>query len=235
MPRRRRDLWRGFLVERLTLLNYPWHFALLALMAALLAITIPLRPAPGVGLGVAVYGALHAAALVATLKDRRPGWRQAAFVVGAAILCVLAARLGIYGLRFVRALPNVEGPLLMLALAAGAGALAYGILIRSVLNFSFPPLLMLLTSSGCVVATLAAFVTGRSYPGLGGLWLAVAWWFAFSGGLRYAERSGAGAGPTRDPAGTRDTAQGRDAARGRDAGRGRDEGRGRDAGRPKPQ
>jgi hypothetical protein len=167
------------------LLNYTRHFVWLILMAALLAITTPWRPAPGVGLGVAVYGALHASAIVISLSSRQSIWRQVTFIAMGALLCVLAARMGVYGLRYVGRLPNLVGPLLMLSAASAAGAAAYGVLIRSFLNLAFPLSSLALTSLACMFATLAAFIAGRDYAGFGGLWLALAWWFAFSGGLWY--------------------------------------------------
>jgi hypothetical protein len=41
---------------------------------------------------------------------------------------------------------------------------------------------------GCTLATYAAFLTLAHFRPLGRWWLAVLWWFAFSGGLWYHER-----------------------------------------------
>jgi hypothetical protein len=158
------------------LIDYPRHFALLSAFAALLLVASPWR-APGVYFEFALYGALHAAALVLNLRPRRPVWRQGTFVALAALLCTLIGRLGLYGLRF--------GPLPTLASSAAAGAVAYGMLIRIFLAYALPAAALAKIALGCLVATLAAFIGGASYPVLGGLWLAVAWWLAFSGGLWY--------------------------------------------------
>jgi hypothetical protein len=161
------------------LIDYPRHFALLSAIAALLWATSPWR-APGVYFEFALYGALHAFALVVSLRPRQPAWRQGVFVALAALLCTLTGRLGLYGLRF--------GPLPTLASASAAGAVAYGILIRMFLAYALPAGAVAKIALACLVATLAAFIAGAGYPVLGGLWLAVAWWFAFSGGLWYEDR-----------------------------------------------
>ena len=110
--------------------HYARHFTLLVCIAALLIVTSRWRVSPGAAYSFAIYGALHASVLAASLRDRQPLVRQILFVAIAALLCMLTARLGLYGMRFAGKLPSFAGPWLLLAAVSGVGALSYGILIR---------------------------------------------------------------------------------------------------------
>ena len=164
------------------------HFTLLVCLVALLIATRRWRIAPTPVAAFAVYGALHAAALAASLRAPSPLPRQLLFVASAAALCFATASLGLRGVRFIGALPGLLGPLALLGLTAGAGAFAYGVLIGKFWQPGFSPGTLAAIAALCTLTVSGAFLICEAAHALGGLWLAVPWWFAFSGGLWYHER-----------------------------------------------
>jgi hypothetical protein len=173
---------------RVQRLNYPRHFLWLACFSALLAaatrrhmIVLPLP-------SFLSYGALHASALVLALRVRRSIGRKCLFVALAATLS--AVTLGVIMLcrHLVASLPGNGGLFALLGLSSVTGALTYGVLIRT---FWIPELRaasLIAMSLGCMLATFLAFLTLSHFAQLGRWWLAVLWWFAFSGGLWGCER-----------------------------------------------
>jgi hypothetical protein len=169
-------------------LNYARHFGLLALFAISLA-TVGSPAGLGIGARFALYGALHAAALVLAIgagSGLAPG-RRLLFVALAAILALANARLGLFGLHAVSAVGASFGPIALVAACAGLGALAYGALINAVL-VSFDLSSLAAISFGCAAATCASFAISRALHTAGVLWLAIPWWFAFSALLWYVGR-----------------------------------------------
>jgi hypothetical protein len=162
------------------------HFLLL-LLAAVLGATSPWRVAPGVDSEFALYGALHASALVVSLRIRPSMGRQILFIAGAALLCVLTLRLGLSGMRFAEKLPGLASPMVVLMLASAAGALAYGVVIRKFSILDIPRRAIAASAALCLFAEFAAFLTETHFQMVRGLWLAIPWWFAFSGGLWYCD------------------------------------------------
>jgi hypothetical protein len=167
--------------------HYARHFTLLACIAALLIVTSRWRASPGAAYSFAIYGALHASVLAASLRDRQPLVRQILFVAIAALVCMLTARLGLFGMRFAGKLPSFAGPVLLLAAVSGVGALGYGLLIRLFWIRDLSLHVFGITAIFCILAECAALIVGNHYQVLGGLWLAIPWWFAFSAGLCYYE------------------------------------------------
>jgi hypothetical protein len=176
------------------LLNYARHFGLLGCFTAALAVAGP-RAGPGaIAFQFALYGALHAAALALSIAGgvTLAAGRRLLFVALAAILALATARLGLLGLHVVGSAGSA-GPLTILAVCASLGALAYGALIRGVLvtpggigaGLTFRSLAV--TTLGCAAATPASFAVGRELHAAGVLWLVAPWWFAFSGGLWFAD------------------------------------------------
>jgi hypothetical protein len=169
------------------LFNYARHFGLLALLGAGLAIA---RPRAGLGIGAqfALYGALHAAALVLSI---RPGAacapaRRILFVALAAALALCNARLGLFGLHAAGEVVGPLGPLAVVAACAASGALAYAALISaSLVRIDLSSLAAI--SLGCAAVTACSFAIARAVLGAGVLWLVIPWWFAFSALLRYTE------------------------------------------------
>jgi hypothetical protein len=164
-------------------LHYARHFTLLVCIAALLIVTSRWRIFPGAAYSFAIYGALHASALAASLRVRQPLGRQMLFVASAALLCMLSARLGLYGMRFAGKLPGFAGPLLLLSAVSGVGAIGYGMLIRQFWIRDLSLEAFSITAFFCILAACAGLIVGNHYRVLGGLWLAIPWWFAFSAGL----------------------------------------------------
>ena len=72
--------------------------------------------------------------------------------------------------------------------AALMGAVSYGVLIRIFRMYELNAGSIALIAVGCMLATyVAAFTLAHSHF-LGRWWLAVLWWYAFSGGLWYRDR-----------------------------------------------
>ena len=133
----------------------------------------------------ALYGALHAAALVLSLGTRRMPWRHCLFIVLAAALCVMTLHLGTWIMHRLGRLPGNVGLYTALGVGAWVGAVTYGISIRlwGIRRLELRSLAVI--GLGCALATYAAFLTLAHFHFLGRWWLAVLWWFAFSGGLWY--------------------------------------------------
>jgi hypothetical protein len=181
------------------MLNYARHFGLLALFAVSLA-TVGSPAGLGIDARFALYGALHAAALVMAVgsgSGLAPG-RRLLFVALAAILALANARLGLFGLHAVSAVGGSIGPLAIVAACAGLGALAYAALINAILAnrraaersglVPFDHSSLAATSLGCAAVTTASFAVSRALHSAGVLGLAIPWWFAFSALLWYVGR-----------------------------------------------
>lgn len=134
----------------------------------------------------ALYGALHAIALALTLGVHRPGINFL-FVATAAALSAMILHLGILGTRLSSVFPGILGLYSVLGLMAVAGALSYGALIR-LFGLRVLSLRELATISvGCALSVYLGLLTlSFGHPHfLGPWWLAVLWWYGFSGGLWY--------------------------------------------------
>jgi hypothetical protein len=176
---------------------YRRHFLLLACFSVLLAVMTRLPLSNDLSVSFALYGALHASALVLTLRAPQPMVRNCLFVVTAAGLCVITLRVGMIGRHLFGALPGNLGPYTALGLATVTGALTYGVLIRLCAIFPMTRVSLSVISLGCMSATFLALFTAGPLHFPGPWWLAVLWWHAFSGGLWYFDqrhsRAGAGA------------------------------------------
>jgi hypothetical protein len=168
-------------------LHYFRHFALLVCIAAAI-LALRRRLALDAASWFALYGALHAAALAASLRIRQPWWRSLLFIAVAAGLAMSIARLGLFGMRYVGKLPGVSGAAALLGTASLLGAFVYGSLIRRFRLAEFPIGPLAATASACALAALAVLGTVGHAPVRGALWLTIAWWFTFSAGLWYHER-----------------------------------------------
>jgi hypothetical protein len=166
-------------------MHYARHFTLLLCIAALLAIIGPSRLVSRIDAAFALYGALHACALMVSLRSQKPLWRQVLFIAAAALLCAATVRLGFYAVRFAGKLPGFGAALILLGILSALGALAYGILIRRFLKYPLALDALAITSLACMSATLAAFAAATHFRLRNGLWVAVPWWFAFSACLWY--------------------------------------------------
>ncbi len=169
-------------------LRYSRHFAALGCCGILAILIARLNILPTAAEFFASAAALHATAVVVALSSSTPRWRKALFVAMAAGLCVLTYRAGIAGRALTASFTGNSGWYWPLGFSAVAGAVAYGISIRRVLGVqALTTGAIAMIAVGCLLATfLAAFTAGKIRGlGLGLWWLAVLWWFAFSGGLWY--------------------------------------------------
>lgn len=165
---------------------YARHFAVLA--AAAVVLFLPSRWglfSEALLPTFAISGALHALALVFSLRASNGLLRKSAFVLAAAALSVLTLYVGILGLALFAILPASVRLYLALGTCSATGAITYGSLIRLYWLRTFSSRSILAMAVGCMLCTLLAFVARTYFPFLAGWWLAAAWWFAFSGGLWY--------------------------------------------------
>ena len=167
---------------------YLRHFLLLGVFGLSLAVISRLHLPGNLDASFALYGALHATALVLSLGTRRTGWRLCLFIMLAAGLCVMTLHLGIWIMHRLGQLPGTTGLYAALGVAAWAGAVAYGISIQLWRIHRFDPRSLALNGLGCSAATYVAFLSLAHFHSLGRWWLPVLWWFAFSGGLWYRDR-----------------------------------------------
>jgi hypothetical protein len=167
---------------------YLRHFLLLGAFGVALAVISRLHLLSNLDATFALYGAFHAAALVLSLGGRRSAWRQCLFIVVAAALCVLTLHVGIWIMHLLGRLPGNVGLYTALGVAAWTGAVTYGISVRLWGIRRLKPRSLALIGLACAVATYAAFLSLAHLHSLGRWWLAVLWWFAFSGGLWYYDR-----------------------------------------------
>jgi hypothetical protein len=131
----------------------------------------------------AINGALHAIALVLTLRSPQTTPRKLAFIALAAAFSVFAMYIGIAGLVMFAVLPGNERLYAVLGLCSVSGAITYGSLTRLFWMGKFSSRLILAMAIFCLLATGVAFFIRSYVDFLGGWWLAAAWWFAFSGSL----------------------------------------------------
>jgi hypothetical protein len=168
--------------------HYLRHFLLLGAFGVALAVISRLHLLSNLDASFALYGALHAAALVLSLGTRRSAWGRFLFIVLAAALCVMTLHLGTWIMHRLGRLPGNIGLYTALGVAAWTGAVAYGISIRLLGMPRLKPRSLAVIGLGCVLAAYAAFLILGQVHFLGRWLFPVLWWFAFSGGLWYRDR-----------------------------------------------
>jgi len=166
-------------------LSYTRHFILLTCFSVLLAVTTGLQASSGPAVSFAAYGALHASALLLALRARRAPWRLALFIAVAAVLSAMTVCLGITGMHVFGGAARFY---VVLGSCAITGAAAYGCLIRLMGLYELSAWQIVVISIGCMLAAFVGMVTIMHSRYLGRWWLAVLWWYAFSGGLWYFDR-----------------------------------------------
>jgi len=167
---------------------YARHFLLLAGCSVVAAVMTRHHLVTDLNVCFAVYGALHASALILTVRATQSLRRRCLFVAIAALLSVMALRIGLLGGHLFGTLPGNAVLYLVLGFSAVIGAAAYGTSIRL---FGLVELTMgglALIAAGCMLAAFIAFFTLAHSHFLGRWWLAVLWWYAFSGGLWFCDR-----------------------------------------------
>ena len=165
---------------------YGRHFSLLAVAALILLLlsrgahfSEPFLPT------FAITGALHASALVFSLRARDVLWRKGVFIALAAGFSVFALYVGILALELFAVLPSYERLYLALGLCALSGAITYGGLVRLFFMPKLSSRAILAIAFFSVFAVFVGFFARSHFPFLGDWWLAAVWWSAFSGGLWY--------------------------------------------------
>ncbi|MGB6310056.1 MAG: hypothetical protein WBF89_19895 [Steroidobacteraceae bacterium] len=147
-----------------------------------------LHPADDLTMDFALYGALHASALIFALRARLPMGRACAFILMAAALSAMTLRVGLFVAQSLGTTRLDAVLYTVLGFSAAAGAAAYGILIRvSGIYTLLSARALAMASIGCLLAAPAALFSMTHLPVLGRWWLAMLWWYAFSGSLWYAD------------------------------------------------
>ena len=169
-------------------LFYPRHFLLLACFGLLIGVMSQLQLTGNLSVAFALYGALHAVALVLAVRRRQEIWSKCLFIGFAAALCVMTFHFGSVAREQSAALPGKVGLYSPLGLSAFIGAASYGTLIRlsGICALTIGELAAI--AAGCVLAAYVSLFTASHFHFLGPWWFAVLWWFAFSGGLWYFDR-----------------------------------------------
>ncbi len=171
--------------------HYALHFSLLAGFSILLIALAWLHAATDLSTSFALYGALHAAALVFALCASQTLWRKCLFIVMSAALSAAILRIGLFGAQLSGAVLGSASLYGILGFSAALGAAVYGVLMHWFGVYEFTARSLALISMGCALATDAAFFTLVHCDYVGRWWLAVLWWYAFSGGLWYFDKNAA--------------------------------------------
>jgi hypothetical protein len=171
-------------------LKYSRHFSLLSAFAALTCVLGRASFPATLSVAFAFYGALHAAALILSVRTPPAAVRSISFIVVAAALSALMFNLGILGTHLVSRLPSGIGSYAVLGIASALGAVSYGVSLRVFGLYRLTGAALAAISLVCATACGLALLSLTLAPFLGPWWLAVVWWYAFSGGLWLCRRSG---------------------------------------------
>jgi hypothetical protein len=169
-------------------LNYSRHFSLLTAFAALTYLLSRVSFPASLAVAFALYGALHATALVLSIRVPLPVGRSGLFIATAAVLSASILHLGILGEHLSAGMPAGLGTYVVLGFASVTGAVTYGISIRVFRLYRLSAATLSTISLGCLSAACLALFTLSRFPFLGPWWLVVLWWCAFSGGLWFCDR-----------------------------------------------
>jgi hypothetical protein len=167
---------------------YPRHFLLLTGFSILLWVMSRLHFLSDLSVSFALYGAMHASALVLAVRARYPIGQKCLFIAMAAGLSVLTLSVGIFGMHLTGTLPGNVGLYSVMGFSAFVGAVSYGALIRIFKIYELHAGSIAVIAIGCTLATYIAAYTLEHSQFLGRWWLAVLWWYAFSGGVWYRDR-----------------------------------------------
>lgn len=159
-------------------LDYRRHFTLLVVTGLALAIACPWRRSLGLVANFGLFGTLYAALTATTVKASVSWVRKTGFVALSGMMSMLIVVCGLNAARSLGAMPGGLGSRVVLGMASGAGALVHLLALRGffairVTGFVVP---------SCILSPLAVVAAGIHLE-CEGLWLAVAWWTAFSASL----------------------------------------------------
>jgi hypothetical protein len=167
--------------------RYPLHFLLLACFGVLLIAMTRLHFATDLSVSFALYGVLHASALVIALRAHHPIWRICIFIGAAAGLSAMTLHVGMAAAHWLGTGGGNVSLYAALGLSAVTGAATYGVLIRLCGIYELSARALAVICLNCMLAAYAATFTLAHFNFLGRWWLAVLWWYAFSGGLWYCD------------------------------------------------
>jgi hypothetical protein len=170
--------------------RYRLHFLALACFGVLLIAMTRLHFAMNVSVCFALYGALHASALVIALRDHHSIGRNCIFIAAAAGLSAMTLHVGIATAHWLGPRGGNVALYTALGLSAVTGAATYGVLIRACGIYELTVRALAVICLSCMLAAYAAMVTLAHFRFLGQWWLAVLWWYAFSGCLWYLDNYG---------------------------------------------
>ena len=184
-------------------IRYSLHFRLLIMAGVLFWLAKEFDLA-----SYGLMGALHATALVLSLRSREPRRRVIlafTFIILAATWSAATFIVALWSSKLWNLLPNLLGGdlhfILILVTGSAAGSAGYWLLVRMFWLKSLGGQDCLRTMALCVAATLVSLVlalrdqSGKDYYGT--VLFTVAWWFAFSLSLYWSEVSGLAKNPTR--------------------------------------
>jgi hypothetical protein len=167
--------------------RYPLHFLLLACFGVLLIAMTRLPFATDLSVSFALYGALHASALVFALRTHHSIWRICIFIGAAAGLSAMTLHVGIAAAHWLGTGGGNVALYAALGLSAVTGAATYGVLIRLCGVYELSARALVVICLNCMLAAYVATFTLAHFHFLGRWWLAALWWYAFSGGLWYCD------------------------------------------------
>jgi hypothetical protein len=178
-------------------LRYPLHFSLLACFGVVLIAIAQLHLAVELSFSFAFYGALHAAALIIAPRVYHSILRKCLFIAAAAALSAMTLHFGIVAGQLLGTSRGNAALYAVLGFCGAMGAAAYGVLIRLSGIYELTARSLAVLCVNCMLATCAAMFTLARFHSLGQWWLAVLWWYAFSGGLWYVDKRSQRAVPRR--------------------------------------
>lgn len=185
------------------ILDYRRHFGLLGVAAVVLFVLTSVHVAMPFDRAHFLFGssgALHALAVVLSLRPPASWWSRLAFVAAAAALSV-AALFGGIAVADLVGLRGFASFYVALAATAAIGAVLYRFLVRVFWARFLAPRDLLLTAGACVAATFGAAVLNTVVPRLRDVLMPLFWWCAFSACLWWADRPQRGAGPRKPTVG----------------------------------
>ena len=169
-------------------LLYQRHFLLLIGFSVALYALAQLHVSSPIVVSFAAYAALHAATLIMSLSVRQSVWRVSLFIALAAGLGAVIVRIGLTGIQMSEPIPAYLAPYIVVGVSAMTGAGGYAFLIRLFGIHGLSSREIAVVSIACMFATHLAIFTLKHTHFLGPWWLAVLWWYAFSGSLWYFDR-----------------------------------------------
>lgn len=160
--------------------DYRRHFPALAAAVAVLAPTAAWRATLTTAEAFGLFGALHACAIVVSLRGRPRPLRSIAFIALAGLLTMGIVRAGLHASSLRGTLPGPAGRTAILAMCSGLGAMGYGGLIRAFWSSELTAPAIIALAAGCMAMTSVVQLTAGILHRFDPAWLAVAWWCAFS-------------------------------------------------------